>query len=37
MESRGEVQPGAAERWARETPSIKKLPARVTKAKKTKK
>ena len=29
MEKRGEMKKGTAERWAKETPNIKKLPKRV--------
>jgi hypothetical protein len=32
-EARGEVKPGTAEKWAADTPSIKKLPARAPKRK----
>lgn len=35
MEKRGEMKKGTAERWAKETPNIKKLPKRI-KAKKGK-
>ncbi len=39
MEKRGELKKGTAERWAKHTPNIKKLPKRVKKSKnhKTKK
>jgi len=33
-EERGEIKKGTAEKWAKETPNIKKLPARVGKIKK---
>jgi len=29
MEKRGELPRGTAERWAKETPDIKKLPKRI--------
>lgn len=31
-ESRGDIKPGTAERWAEETPNMKKLPESVHKA-----
>jgi hypothetical protein len=33
MENRGELPKGTAERWARETKNIKRLPERVRKKK----
>lgn len=37
MEKRGEIPPGTAERWAEETPNIKKLPKKKKKGGKKKK
>lgn len=34
MEKRGELAPGTAERWAKETPDMKDLPERVSGPKK---
>lgn len=37
MEERGELPPGTAERWAHETPNLKKLPERVGKKRRRRK
>lgn len=34
-EARGDMPEGTAERWAKHTPSIKALPARASKSKRT--